>query len=182
MTPNVVEALDSFRLRQYAAETLACDISELSAMARARLEHPTFFRVAVGRVGPLPAAVNPQRSLLELGSDWQVAPSSARELLAQILVSEVLGSSGLRVSSCQPSVRAADTFVAEEPLFVVQKDSVWASSGLSHELHRVERVVALSEGYPPGVIAVHDGNPWSPGRVTMFSLSAFDGETFVWWR
>jgi hypothetical protein len=72
--------------------------------------------------------------------------------------------------------------VKSEPLFVAENGGLWASVPVRQGLTAIGAVVALSEGYPSGILALHNGPPWMPTRILMFGISVADGETFVVWR
>jgi hypothetical protein len=182
MSPKRVDVMRSVAVRDYLVDTLSADDCALARFAVQRLGECQELVLLAGSAGPLPEDVEPSRSLQRLGDDWLLDPSEAREALAGALHEEARKRTGYVVSASQPAVRASDPFVKREALFVVRRDRVWATARPESGLEQVKRVVALSEGYPPGVIAVHDGPPWSPGSAVVFALSVFDGETFTWWR
>ncbi len=169
------------QIEDYVAKTLALDQSKLASLGRGKLAHSRNVQVVGPQSRPLPQGADPDQSLLQVGRDWMVSPELSHLFLAQRVSALMASRPSMHVTSTQPIVRPQDPFVASEPLFRIAGKAVYATTE-SLEDDVIARVVSLSEGYPPGLIAVHAGFPEEPNDAVWFAISAFDGETFIVWH
>lgn len=167
-------------LREYLSEQ-SSEFFAIDRHALASLDGDVSVRLLVPCVIAGIAKADPGRSLLQLGSEFQCDPQEARLLLSGQLARDSGLRPAVRISCTQPAVLPSDPWVSSEHLFVEHDGLLWATTLANAGMAAIERVVALSEGYPPGVIAVHVGEPWTADSAISYAVSLFDGETFAHW-
>ena len=180
MTPNFVSAVTPI-VRDHISQSLKDDATSLSVLAHSCLAKTQRIEVVAGLDRPLERSADPSRSLLQVGAEWMVDPERARSLLARSIKAMMSKDRTLRVTSTQPALVPGDPFIASEPLFCVARGQVFATT-VSRTTSEIERVAALSEGDPPGLIAVHRGPSEAPDHAVWFAISAFDGESYLVWQ
>lgn len=169
-------------VQEWIRGTLGMDISLLAAEALRRLDQGSRVFCLLGRGLEGVSALRPEESALQLGREWVVNSEDARREVANKLARSALERPGRRASSSLVFMSPADGWIRSEPLVVSNGSQVWASSSVGAPLEVVQRVLGLSEGYPPGVCAVHAGDSWSPVEVHVMCLAGFDCETYFWWE
>jgi hypothetical protein len=165
----------------WVSEVLALDASELARIASQRAKTGHLF-CAVGQPLDALAGLRPRESLAQLGYGWTVDDGKVRRLVASQMSDAARDLRGWRVSTAVVGAEPGDQFLEGEPLRTSHEGAVWAVSSLTPTLAEIEKVLSLSEGYPPGVVAVHSGDPWRTLDSAFFALCAFDCESYVWWR
>lgn len=168
-------------VQDWLRSVLALDQAPLAVQALRRLEEGSRVFCLLGRGLDGVTALRPSQSAMQLGKEWLVGAEVARREMATRLLQIALERPGSRASSSLVFMRPADEWHRSEPLVVSNGSMVWATSSVAPCRDEVERVLALGESYPPGVVAVHFGDAWSPGDAYVFCLSAFDCETYLWW-
>lgn len=168
--------------RRYLLELLRGDDAVMARAAEEALVRTASVRAVIGRQLPIPAQIEPNQSLQALGVDWVPDYSAAQRLLLTDALRFTSLESGLSISSSQPAIRPSDQFVSKEPLLRICGSRVFASASLEEGPLSAASVLALGEGYPPGVVCVHSGSPEAPTQFRWFCMSAFDGESFLVWE
>lgn len=165
----------------WVSELLALDASPLAQIASERAKTGQLF-CAVGQPLHASAGLRPRESLAQLGYGWTVDVGDVRRLVASHMSDAARDLRGWRVSAAVVGAQPGDRFLQAESLLMSHEGAVWAVSSLTPTLAETEKVLSLGEGYPPGVVAVHSGDPWRPLDSTLFALCAFDCESYVWWK
>lgn len=168
-------------VQDWLRSVLALDEVPLAALALRRLAAGSRVTCLLGRGLDGVSALQPSQSAMQLDKEWLVDAEVARREMATRLHRIALERPGTRVSSSLVFMGPTDEWHRSEPLVISTGSLVWATSSIGPSLGEIEHVLALGEGYPPGVVAVHSGDASSPGDAYVFCLSAFDGETYLWW-
>lgn len=168
-------------VQDWLRSVLELDEAPLAAHALRRLAAGSRVFCLLGRGLDGVSALQPSQSAMQLGSEWLVDAEAARRDIATRLLRIALERPGSRVSSSLVFMKPTDEWHRSEALVVSYGSQVWATSSIAASVDEVERVIRLEEGYPPGVGAVHSGEPWSSGEGYVSCLSGFDCETYFWW-
>ena len=168
-------------VREWLRSVLELDESPLAVQAIRTLDAGSRVFCLLGRALDGVSVLRPAQSALQLGREWLVNPEDALREVAIRFARTARETPGTRVSSSLVFMSPTDG-CRSEPLVVSHGSEVWATSSMAPSVDEVERVIRLGEGYPPGVGAVHSGDPWLPGEVLAFCISGFDGETQLWWE
>lgn len=183
MTPLVASDCTAISgVQDWLRSVLELDEAPLAALALRRLKAGSTVACLLGRGLDGVLELRSSQSPLQLGSEWLVNPEAARREVAIRFARTARERPGTRVSSSLVFMSPTDGWIRSEPLVVWYGSEVWATSSIAPSVDEVERVIRLGEGYPPGVGAVHSGDPWRPGEVLAFCISGFDGETQLWWE
>lgn len=169
-------------VQEWIRDTLGMDTSLLAVEALRRLGEGSRVYCLLGRGLEGVSALRPEESALQLGPEWVVNSEDARREVANKLARSSLQRPGMRVSSSLVFMSPTDDWIRSEPLVVSNGSQVWAVSSTGSSIDVVQQVLGLGEGYPPGVVAVHSGDPWAPADVLVMSLAGFDCETYFWWE
>jgi hypothetical protein len=171
------------KTRAAVLDAIGVDRSEIARMASEAILGNAAVQVLLPASISLPPEFDPAASLFQCGPSSVLEQFDARADMTELLRFHA-GARDLRglVVSCRlPAVLPSDPWVASQPLLVGVGDLVWATTTADSRAEAIADVVALSEGYPAGVIALHRGSAWSPHDPMLFAISICDGETFAIW-
>lgn len=175
----MIQLMPAPQLRQQAISQ-ASGVRDPVATLAASLLADSHLVVALRRAVEIPASSSMQQSLSSFGDD--VVPSTA-EVIAALVTTLPRVTPSLLITCTQPSMRAGDELCREMPWCITQGDHVYIHSPLERVgANGVPLVIRMSEGYPAGIVLIHEGSLTQPTRPVWACMSAFDGDTFIaWW-